>query len=444
MTSIPAQPHDGPHPTHRHAPSAEHPHAGPHGPGADPLAHDNIHMPPGWGRVASGLLLGIGGVSCVLTALYPVLAGGEEAGKAAKHALAAYHVGFLYALGLALGSLGLVMIMHLVKAGWSVTMRRQIENVAGLLPVALALGLPSVIFAGTLFKWTKATDSLAQHKAPFLNEPFFYARLAVYALLWLVLAARLGGISRRQDLTRDPELTRHAVTSSAVGILVFALSVAFASFDLIMALDYHWYSTMFGVYFFAGNMIASLALWALVLGAIRGAGRLRGLVTPEHSHDLGKLMLGFTVFWAYISFSQYFLIWYANIPESQVWFLVRKTNGWENVFLIMAFGHFLAPFLVLLFRGVKRSATVLGAVAAWLMLMHALDLFWQVRPIVYALENPGTQTPGKMGLAWVDVTGLLGPVAVFAAAVVWKIGRGVLIPTGDPRLAEALGHKNYV
>jgi hypothetical protein len=280
-----------------------------------------------------------------------------------------------------------------------------------------------------------AADELLNHKRAFLNIPVFVGSVVFYGLVWFYLSRRLNTLSRTQDQTGDRWLTNKAKFTSAWGLLAFGLTCAFASFHLVKALDYHWFSTMFGVYFFAGNMISSLALMALLFALIRGSGKLEGLVTSEHFHDLGKLMLGFTVFWAYIAFSQYFLIWYANLPEETGWFRIRSVHGWETFGTILMFGHFIAPFLVLLFRGTKRSPFLLATVAIWLIAMHAIDVFWQIRPIVY---------PDKMGLSWVDLAGLLGPLALFFGLLLKKVGQGPLIPIKDPRLTEALEHKNYV
>lgn len=408
-----------------------------HGHGGSATDRANVTMPDGWGKGLGGVLLLVGAACLAGTAAYPFL---DSSDYAAKHALAAYLVGFTVALGLILGTLGIVMMWHLVKAGWSVTLRRQAENVASMVPLAIVLVAPIVAFAPKLYKWMNPelvkTDEVLAHKVGYLNPTFFYVRLAVYFVLWAVLSARLVGLSRRQDETGDKWLSNKMSFTSAWGILLFALSVAFAGFDLLMSLDFHWFSTMWGVYFFAGNMISSLAIIVLCMSICRSAGRLRGVVTEDHYHDMGKLMLGFTVFWAYIGFSQYFLIWYANIPEETAWFLVRYGDGWKTLGIVMMFGHFVGPFLILLFRKVKRTPALLSLVASWIILMHCVDIFWVIRP----MADPAF----AMKLSWVDLTGLIGPVAVLMGLVVLKMGRGNLIPVNDPRLPEALRHRNYV
>jgi len=407
-----------------------------------------VTFAPGAGRALSAGLLLVGALGLVLTVILAF--GGSK--DALKHAVAAYHVGFMYALGLSLGSLGLVMILHQFNAGWTATVRRQLENVASLMPVVAVLGLPvlavELMHDGLLFKWmndsVRAGDHILQHKAGYLNEPFFIVRAVLYFGVWSFLAVRLNGFSRTQDETGDRWLTARARFMSAYGLPLFALTTAFAGFDWLMSQDFHWFSTMWGVYFFAGNNVAATALLIVTLMCLRRAGKLQGMVTAEHDHDLGKMLLAFTVFWAYIGFSQYFLIWYSNIPEESAWFVHRNTNGWQNVALLLVVGHFALPFLVLLWRASKRVPLILGTMAVWLLAMHAVDLFFIVRPGL-ALIAPETYG-GSTGLErwWFDAAGFAGPVALFLGLVVRKVVSAPLIPLNDPRLSEALEHKNYV
>ncbi len=430
------------HAASAHSHGAAHAHSGGHGHGHDHgpdlatlLREENVSAPASFKGLALVLIAG-GLLGLVGTLLY-ALTGGAEA---AKHALHSHHVGAVVVLGLSLGPLGLIMILHQVQAGWSATLRRQMENAASLVPLGILLLIPSIVFGKTLFHWWMVDpkdDPILAHKAGFLNPTFFVIRIAIYAVVWTYLALRMAGLSREQDRTGDKWLTNKAKFTSAWGLLAFALTVAFAGFDLLKSMDYHWFSTMFGVYFFAGNMIAGLSLMALVFSLIRASGKLQGLVTGEHFHDLGKLMLGFTIFWAYIGFSQYFLIWYAAIPEETAWMIVRQTGGWDKVGLLLMFGHFLGPFLILLFRDVKRSL-FLGVIGVWMIFLHCADIFWVVRPILFA----GAADP--VGFAWVDVTAVFGPVLLFLGLLLWTASRGPLCPLKDPRLPEAAGHKNYV
>jgi hypothetical protein len=225
-------------------------------------------------------------------------------------------------------------------------------------------------------------------------------------------------------------------------MLLFALSTAFASFDWLMSLDFTFFSTMWGVYYFAGAAYSSVAVTAVILAMLRRSGKLEGAVTKEHFHDLGKLLFTFTVFWAYIGFSQYFLIWYSNIPEESAYYVIRNQNGWENTAFILSIGHFIAPFFILLIRRVKESTLGLAVMALWMLLMIALDLVWNIRPMVYA-GAASAANPGPVGW-WLDAVGFVGPMAIFAGLLVRRVAAGPRVAIKDPRLVEALAHKNYV
>ncbi len=415
------------------------------------LDHGLVHLKPGAWRMAGTGLLFLGVLSCVVLVI-GVLAGGGGGGEAAKnaikHALGAYHTGFLYAVGLVLGCLGLQMILQQVNAGWSAAVRRQAENVASLAWVLGVLFLPVAILEllvtkGVLFKWMDdayvAGDVLYTHKQPYLNEPFWAVRAVIYFVVWISLGTVLYRLSRRQDQTGDKWLTARARWISSFGLLLFALTTAFASFDWLMSLDFHWFSTMFGVYFFAGSVVSAVALLCVVLCTLRIQGKLGPTFTKEHQHDLGKLLFAFTVFWAYITLCQYFLIWYSNIPEETAFYIKRQTGTWRYVSIAIAVGHFAMPFLFLLIRDLKRNAHTLRLVALWMLVMHAVDLIYMVRPVI---EKGGGPKLGAM--AWIDVAGILGPVCLLLGFLVMRIGSTPLVPLKDPRLHEVLTHKNYV
>ena len=413
------------------------------------LSPANTSVPSGWGKGLMGGLI-VAGLLCLgATAAYGFMGSGEHAEEHARHAWLSYHVGAIVAIGMMLGCLGLVLIMRCLQAGWYTTLRRVNENVASLLPLSLLLILPLAFSWHHVWHWMdpKEQGHMLEAKKVYLlglGGLFFWGRIAAYVLVWSVLGMRMFKLSRQQDITGDKALTNTAQRDSAWGLLLFGLTTAFAGFDLSMSLDYHWFSTMFGVYFFAGNMVSGIALTVLILCVLKRAGRLKGLVTQEHFHDLGKVLLAFTVFWGYIGFSQYFLIWYANIPEETAWVITRTHGGWENVGRVLMFGHFLLPFVLLLFRKSKQMLGLLAVFAVWQILMHCTDVFWQVRPVLMQGHGTDPVAATKLTFAWVDITGLLGPVLVFLGLVVWRTQSGPLVPLKDPRLAEALNHKNYV
>jgi hypothetical protein len=349
-----------------------------------------------------------------------------------------YLLSFSYLLTLALGALFFVILQHLARAGWSVVVRRWAEAIAATLPALAVLAIPIVAFGlHHLYHWTHAeavaADHLLQAKQPYLNVPFFVVRLAVYFAVWTLLARFFLTRSLAQDENGDAALTQQMERRSAPAMLLFALTATFAAFDLLMSLDAHWYSTMFGVYVFAGSVVSFVALLTVVVFATQRAGMLRHAITVEHYHDLGKLLFAFTVFWAYIAFSQYMLMWYANLPEETAWLLRRQTNGWGWVGLVLLVGHFALPFAALLSRAPKRRPRAVAAVAAWVLLMHWFDLYWVVVPEV----SRTSAVPHLLDLT--TLVGLGGLVVAFAA---YRMRGRSLVPERDPRLAESLRFEN--
>jgi hypothetical protein len=347
-------------------------------------------------------------------------------------------VGSLFAVSIALGGLFFVLVHHGTQAGWSVVVRRISEDTMATLPVLALLFLPLLLFGRSyLFPWSHADavqhDPLLQHKAPYLNGTFFVIRTVAYFVIWSALAAWFGRLSRLQDETGDHELTRRMRRASAPGLILFAITVTFFAFDWLMSLKPDWYSTIFGVYFFAGSAMAFFAFLALAVIAGRRAGLLAGIVTTEHQHDIGKLQLTFVAFWAYMAFSQFLLIWYANLPEETSFFSQRLVGSWRTAGLILLFGHFLVPFFLLLSSALKRNAKALAALSAWLLAMHLLDLYWLVMPNLH---------PTGMAPSLLDAATLIGCCGLLLAAFGGALRRQALIPLRDPRLPESLTFEN--
>lgn len=401
---------------------------------------DNIYLPES-GKTLSGILIALGAL--LLAGSFGLLFYGDE--KEIKAVLHSYHAGMLVSLGIPLGAMVFIMINHQVQAGWMLSLRRQFENMMKLVWVGLVLYLIGVVMqlittSGEekvfLYKWMNPHytegDVIYESKAGYLNTIWFTVRAIVYWVIWLGLAFFLWTFSKQYDEDRDKTHMKYARKLSAVGLLLFAFSTAFASFDWIMSLDFHWFSTMFGVFFFAGNILSALTMGTLILLVLRLRGRMHGAFTVEHLHDLGKLTFGFIVFWGYISFSQYFLIWYANIPEETAYFLKRKTGDWELFSYVLPVCGFIIPFLILLFRPNKRSFLVMGVMAAWLLVVHVLDMLWYVR------AEAGSE------LYIIDAVAVGGPILIFLGLLIRQIGSGPLIPLSDPKMHEALEHKNYV
>lgn len=407
------------------------------------LAEENIRLSPGATAGIANLSLMVGVAGLVLTLVLGIVFG-------AKHALAAYAVAVFTALAICLGSMFMVMIFHAMNAAWSVNIRRQFENIMSItwLPTLLVapLLLIELLAGGILYTWLQDKydgNFLLEHKEGFLNPLFFAVRYVVYGAAWVFLSRSLYSMSIEQDATGDRWLTRRMRVRSSWGLLVFALTTAFAAYDFLMSLDFRFFSTMWGVYYFAGAVMSGLATVAVVLAVLRRfGGKLNGVVTKEHFHDHGKLLFAFTVFWAYIAFSQYFLIWYSNIPEETAYYLQRKTDGWQILSAVLVIGHFILPFPILISRKTKKSTEGLALVALWLLAMQVLDLVWVVRPMVYVGEY-AENNPGVIGWA-LDLAAVVGVLALFVSFLVRKIESAPLIPVKDPRLPASLKHKNYV
>jgi hypothetical protein len=364
-----------------------------------------------------------------------LLARGSEGGM--DHLLETYLVSFAFFLSISLGALFFVLLQHCTRAGWSVVVRRVAEALAGNVWLMAVLAIPVVLGMDHLYHWTDtaaaAHDPLLAGKLGFLNPSFFIVRLIAYFIIWGVMASFLHRTSIAQDKSGDPALTLRMERFSAPGMVLFALSLNFAAFDLLMSLDPHWFSTIFGVYYFAASVVAFLAVMPKILYGLQTRGILKNAVTVEHYHDFGKLLFGFTVFWAYIAFSQYMLIWYGNLPEETEWFLKRQTGEWTTVSLMLIFGHFVVPFLLLVSRFIKRRPLLLALTGGYVALMCWVDIYWLAIPEF---------SPGVARFGLLDVLCLLGMSGVFSAVVLFRLSRHSVIAEKDPRLEESLAFEN--
>lgn len=408
----------------------------------------------------------------------------------------AYLVSFAFFLSLSLGGLFFVILQHVTKAAWSVNIRRIPEWFAASMPIlavlAVPIAIPVLLHQGDLYRWAESTkphasevaspstgsgqatpkvegapqgtaeakpaeapeeEEITGFKRMYLNPFFWLVRVAVYFLVWSGIGVWYWRESLKQDQTGDDQITVEMQRRSPVAMIAFAVTLTLAAFDLLMSLDPTWSSTIFGVYYFAGCVIAIFATTILTVLLLQRMGYLRQSVTIEHFHDLGKFLFAFTFFWGYIGFSQYMLIWYANLPEETRWYFHRGASTgkdlkmsfgntgltpemlapWSYVTIALLFGHLLIPFAGLMSRHVKRFPPLLGFWAVWLLVFHWIDLFWIVMPEMQY---------GKFNFGIVEVVAFIGIGGIFLSFVFSRVSQGAVRPLHDPRLEASLSFEN--
>ena len=350
-----------------------------------------------------------------------------------------------YFFTIASGGLFWVLLHHASNSGWGIAVRRIMEHLANMLPFAFLLFIP-ILFLKTpreaLYEWMHLlsigeTDILLTGKAPYLTLGFFFVRIFFYAFALSGIAYLLRKWSLSQDKTGDVRPTFLARRFSCGFIPVFAVAVTFIAVDLLMGLDYAWFSTMWGVYLFAGSALSSMAVIILTVTALRSRGYLGNVVSMQHYHIMGKLMFAFTVFWAYISFSQFFLYWYAKVTEETKFYILRNTEGWWFVSLFLVFGHFVVPFVFLLRQQAKKDVRQICAAAVWVLFVHMIDIYWIVIP-----ERGPSITNGELltipGSIFLDVIAFVSVSGVMVFLYLRSMGKYSIYPARDPRLLESI------
>jgi hypothetical protein len=300
--------------------------------------------------------------------------------------------------------------------------------------VLTVLFLPIVFGMNHLYEWTNAGrvagDAILQHKQPYLNTSFFLVRAAIYFLVWNALAYFLNSWSLRQDRTAEEKLARRMQMLSGIGLLAYGFTITFASFDWLMSLEPHWFSTIYGVLILGGQGLSALAFLIVVLVWLSRRAPLDRIVVPAHFHDLGNLMLAFVMLWAYFSFSQYLIIWSGNLPIEIAWYMHRLETGWRAVGITLIVGHFVVPFVVLLSRQVKRQPDLLLKVAVFVLLARLIDLFWLIAP---EFHQHG------ISISWLDIVLPLALGAIWVGCFIWQLRGRAILPVHDPEFDEALG-----
>jgi hypothetical protein len=339
--------------------------------------------------------------------------------------------GFTYFFTICMGCLFWNCLHHATDSDWSVVVRRQLENIASLIPYFAIFFIPVLALAGVLYKWWSmdpTSEPLLAAKQPYLSQPFFIARAFGYFLLagWVAYSLKKRSISQDTDGSSAHSLVMRKFGIG--GIPVVAIAITFAAFDWLMGLDYKWFSTMWGVYLFAGAAGSSMSLLVLVVSALKRRGYL-SVVNLEHYHTMGKFMLAFTIFWAYIGFSQYMLIWYANIPEETVYYQIRNTGSWWYLSTFLVVGRFFLPFPVLLLQFTKKKPKLLCVVAIWILFMQLVDVYVIVLPALH---------PSGIAISPFDLSSLLGIGGILGWLFFRNLRNSPLFPTRDPRLGASL------
>ena len=345
----------------------------------------------------------------------------------------AYLVAYTFWLGVALGSMALLMVQHLSGGAWGVVIRRPLEAAVSTLPVMALLFLPIVPGMHDIYHWTHAdalSDPVIAAKAAYLNTPFFLARALFYFIIWVGIGHLLLKWSKEQDETGDPAYAGKLTTLSAAGLLIYALTITFAITDWLMSVNPHWFSTMWGPLFMVGQALAALAVTINVLVLLAGTEPMNRVLNTSHFHDLGKFLFAFLMMWAYLSFSQFLIVYSANLQEEVPHYLSRIQNGYQYVTIALIVLHFVVPYVILLSRDVKRDTTRLRVVAAWLIAMRFVDHYWQIAPEFHDTLS-------------VSVIDLALPVAIggiFLTLYAMRLKSQPLLPLHDAGLEKALTH----
>ncbi len=338
---------------------------------------------------------------------------------------------FLTSVGL--GALFFVALEHLVGAVWSTPFRRIFEILSAVLLILPLVALPIFFHVHDIFHWTHtdvvAVDEILQQKSPYLNMTFFTIRIIVYFAIWIIFYWLLIRNSKKQDKTKDQKITRINARISAVFMPIFAFTITFSSIDWLMSLEPHWFSTIFGVYYFSGTVVVSLAVGTLLVIWLNEKGLLVKGIKKDHYYSLGALLFAFINFWAYIAFSQYLLIWYANLPEETFWFIQKWEGSWMIFSIIFLIVHFGVPYFGLLSQPSKMDPKRLKFMSAWLIFAHIMDIYWIVMP---------TFSPDSFVFGWIEIGFIILGIGIVMVVFYFKARNTNLVAIGDPKLQRGI------
>jgi len=377
----------------------------------------------------SALFVGVAALAISLIGLF---------GNAA-HFWQSYLFAFIFWAGLTLGCLGIFFLHNVVGGNWGVAIRRLVEAGLKTLPLIVLLAIPIFFALGTLYKWTdagyRAEHFAVGHKAAYLNPTWFIIRTLLYFLIWIASGYRILAMANEHDRTGDRALFKRIKARSAPALLVFVVTTTLAFIDWIMSLEPDWYSTIYGWMYTVGQVLLTFSFLVAVLVLLSKREPFVSFLTKQHYHDIGNLMLAFTMLWAYMSFAQFLIIWAENLPDEIHWYVRRFSGGWGYIAWTIAIFHFFVPFFLLLLRFVKKNPTRLRTLAIWIIIMKMLDVFWIVEP---AFRQRGLE------VYWTDLVTLIGVGGVWLAVFIWNLKSRPLLASHDPRdtysLLKAHGH----
>lgn len=342
-----------------------------------------------------------------------------------------YLMAYMFILSIGIGSLLLIALEYVGGADWSVPIRRVVEFLAAIIIILPILVLPLVFNIHDIFHWAHeeavSSDAILKGKSPYLNVTFFLIRVFAVLAIWGLFYYLLIRNSNAQDKSRDQLLTKKNIILSAIFIPVFAITITITAVDWLMSLEPHWFSTIFGVYFFASSVVASLAAVTLFVVKLKENGFMHPQLVDDHLFSLGALQFAFINFWAYIAFSQYLLIWYANLPEENFWFLHRWQHGWEFLSILLIITHFIVPYAALLSQPAKMDPKRLKFISVWILVAHFIDIYWLVMPNFEGYY-----------FSWIDLVVPLLAVGVIILIFNYRAKKSNLVPVGDPKLQKGL------
>ena len=349
-----------------------------------------------------------------------------------------YLLGFFFILTIGMGSLFLIALEYVVNADWSTPMRRVPEFFASTVPLFLLIAVPLFFFMHDLFHWSHTeaveSDKLLKGKEPYLNIQFFIIRVVVTFAIWSIYYFFVVRNSRKQDETKDQKLTKKNIVASAIFIPLFAITITFSAIDWMMSLEPHWFSTIYGVYVFSGTMLAGLAATTLAVILLKENGYMHPRLTDDSLASLGGLLFGFVNFWAYIAFSQFMLIWYANLPEETFWFIRRWEGMWASISLTLIVVHFLVPYALLLPAPAKKDPKRLKFAAVWILIAHLIDLYWLIMPQYHGEKSGFIYVLSEFGFP-------IASVGILIIVFYFNFKKYNAVPVGDPKPDRGLNFR---